>query len=65
MNKLSIIEQNVRSQLRCMNTTSARQKQTPTEYCLQLVRYLSKPELHKYEQKSYLYHRCTCNDIIL
>ncbi|XP_077264160.1 NADH dehydrogenase (ubiquinone) complex I, assembly factor 6 homolog sicily isoform X1 [Temnothorax americanus] len=40
MNKLSIIERNVRSQLRRMNTSGARQKQTPTEYCLQLVRYL-------------------------
>lgn len=37
MNKLAVIERNVRSQLRRMNT-SARQKQTPTEYCLQLVR---------------------------
>lgn len=35
MNKLSII---VRSQLRRMNTSGVRQKQTPTEYCLQLVR---------------------------
>ncbi|XP_018392080.1 PREDICTED: NADH dehydrogenase (ubiquinone) complex I, assembly factor 6 [Cyphomyrmex costatus] len=41
MNKLSIIEKNVRTQLRCMirmNTTSTKQKQTPAEYCLQLVR---------------------------
>ncbi|XP_011066683.1 PREDICTED: NADH dehydrogenase (ubiquinone) complex I, assembly factor 6 [Acromyrmex echinatior] len=41
MYKLTVIEKNVRTQLRCiirMNTTSARQKQTPTEYCLQLVR---------------------------
>ncbi|XP_012056477.1 PREDICTED: NADH dehydrogenase (ubiquinone) complex I, assembly factor 6 [Atta cephalotes] len=39
MNKLTVIEKNVRTKLRCiirMNTTSARQ--TPTEYCLQLVR---------------------------
>ncbi|XP_012523456.1 NADH dehydrogenase (ubiquinone) complex I, assembly factor 6 isoform X1 [Monomorium pharaonis] len=38
MNKFSIIERNIRSQLRRMNTNAARQKQTPTEYCLQLVR---------------------------
>ncbi|KAL6260608.1 hypothetical protein P5V15_008128 [Pogonomyrmex californicus] len=39
MNKLSsIIKQNIRSQLRRMSTTDVRQKQTPTEYCLQLVR---------------------------
>ncbi|XP_018300375.1 NADH dehydrogenase (ubiquinone) complex I, assembly factor 6 [Mycetomoellerius zeteki] len=41
MNKLTIIEKNVRTQLRYMirmNTTNAKQKQTPTEYCLQLVR---------------------------
>ncbi|XP_011873025.1 PREDICTED: NADH dehydrogenase (ubiquinone) complex I, assembly factor 6 [Vollenhovia emeryi] len=38
MNKLSIVERSVRSQLRRMNTSGARLKQTPTEYCLQLVR---------------------------
>lgn len=41
MNKLtSIIEQNVRLQLRRINTTVGKERQTPSEYCLQLVRYL-------------------------
>lgn len=41
MNKLSsIIEQNVRLQLRRINTTVTKERQTPSEYCLQLVRYL-------------------------
>lgn len=40
MNKLlSIIEQNVRSQLRRINTAVTKERQTPSEYCLQLVRY--------------------------
>ncbi|XP_072765052.1 NADH dehydrogenase (ubiquinone) complex I, assembly factor 6 [Anoplolepis gracilipes] len=39
MNKLSsIIEQNVRLQLRRINTAITKEKQTPSEYCLQLVR---------------------------
>ncbi|GAB1868706.1 UPF0551 protein C8orf38-like protein [Camponotus japonicus] len=39
MNKLtSIIEQNVRLQLRRINTTVRKERQTPSEYCLQLVR---------------------------
>lgn len=36
----SIIEQNMRLQMRYMNTIVAKQKQTPAEHCLQLVRYL-------------------------
>jgi len=41
MNKLSsVIEQNVRLQLRHMSTIIPKQKQTPSEYCLHLVRYL-------------------------
>lgn len=41
MTKLSsIVEQSVRLQLRRINTTVAKEKQTPSEYCLQLVRYL-------------------------
>lgn len=41
MNKLSsIVEQNVRLQLRRINTTVRKERQTPSEYCLQLVRYL-------------------------
>lgn len=39
MNKLSsIIEQNVRLQLRRLNTAVTKERQTPAEYCLQLVR---------------------------
>ncbi|CAL1677286.1 unnamed protein product [Lasius platythorax] len=39
MNKLSsIIEQNVRLQLRRINTAVTKERQTPSEYCLQLVR---------------------------
>lgn len=39
MNKLSsIIEQNVRLQLRRLNTAVAKKRQTPAEYCLELVR---------------------------
>ncbi|KAH0954023.1 hypothetical protein HN011_007550 [Eciton burchellii] len=39
MNKLSsVIEQNVRLQLRHMSTIIPKQKQTPSEYCLHLVR---------------------------
>lgn len=34
----SIIEQNIRLQMRYMNTIVAKQKQTPAEHCLQLVR---------------------------
>lgn len=39
MNKLSIIEQSVRLQLRRINTAVTKERQTPSEYCLQLVRY--------------------------